>query len=632
MAFAIRKYEKKGATYIAIVENYRDPSTGKSRTTSVKSYGNLSKLLLNDPDIETKIQQELDELKQNEAKRLEAQQIRALGMRINEIEVSTAYNRTVLFGEVILRRQWEQLELHKLFSRIRTEKKIPFCVDSAAYCMVAARLASPGSKKKCYLNSRSGLFDYSDLSLDDFYDSLDTLAAQKERIISFVNQHIEKLYQRDLSIALYDVTTFYFEAFNEDEIRDHGLSKDRKVAQTQVVLGMMIDTDGVPVDYKLFKGNTHEIGTMLQVLNGYLTQYHIQNVTVVADCGLNCKDNLLKLSEQKHKFIVTQSLRKLSKSLLNEILSKPATAWSFKPGDYDKWRMLEVEHVISGVKKDDEGECVKDAHGKPIHAELKVRLIVNFSAKRYAKDMDDINKLEEKARKYLAKGDRVIEEGKARRYEFVTKFGIDENGKSTGKPPARNSKNYVYGLNTKLIEERKRVAGYYAFITNDYQADNAQLYTNLRSLWKIEQCFRVMKTFLEARPVYVRTLKHIQGHFVMCYLALVIERLCVKTLKEKFDPAFSTDELVKFLNGPRLGQILTVRRAPQMLSKLIGSEYDTSDPALLQQVGARLDQVMECFGVKALYNCEAAQSIAAKFKVSIKLNPILTIPKSPAKV
>ena len=173
MAFAIRKYEKKGATYIAIVENYRDPSTGKSRTTSVKSYGNLSNLLLNDPDIETKIQQELDELKQNEAKRLEAQQIRALGMRINEIEVSTAYNRTVLFGEVILRRQWEQLELHKLFSRIRTEKKIPFCVDNAAYCMVAARLASPGSKKKCYLNSRSGLFDYSDLSLDDFYDSLD---------------------------------------------------------------------------------------------------------------------------------------------------------------------------------------------------------------------------------------------------------------------------------------------------------------------------------------------------------------------------------------------------------------------------------------------------------------------------
>lgn len=631
MGIAYRTYKKKGVTYAQIVNNFRDPATGKSRTTSLKSYGNLDKRKEEDPNFEDKIKADLAALQKDQKQVIEAIRDRALSMRNHENSNTTNFSLGIKFGEVILRKKWEQLELNRLFSRIVTESdgKIKFDLDRVTYCLTSARISTPGSKKQCYLASRSSIFDYHDLTLDNFYDSLYVLSTKKNRIISFINKNIDKLYSRKISIALYDVTTFYFESFIDDELRKKGLSKDHKYAETQVVLGLLIDSEGIPIDYQLFPGNTHEICTLLKVLSGYLKQYGIQDITIIADCGLNSKQNIVKLSSYGKNFIVTQSLRKINKSILNNILdiSNP-TIWDYREDEFDIWRSREIPYTISDVVKDEKGNIVLDNNGKKLTKKIQARLIVNFSAKRYKKDIEDLAKAEEKARKYLSQGDCAIDAAKARKYELITRFAVDEEGNSTNEPPDKNDKKYTYGINEKLIAERKKVAGYYAFITNNMTADKGDLYGKLRTLWKIEMCFRIMKTFLEARPVFVHKKEHIEGHFVMCYLALVIERLCIRDLKEKFDAEFSTQMLVDFMDSLQLTRIFGSKLSTSLFNKSLTGVYaaQAQSDTELMAVSERVNQLMECFGVEKLYNCEATQSIASKFGVSIPLNPIMTLP------
>lgn len=621
MTLAFRTYKKNGRTYGGIVDNFRDPATGKSRTSSVHRYGNLDRLKEENPDFMKEVEAELTRLRQDPKYHQRVNRHRALALCRDQIPDGddagdTSYSPIVKFGEVILRRCWEELELHKLFWRLRTELKTCFDIDAAAYCLVAGRLTSPGSKKRCFQEAQMGLFNYSALKLDQLYDVLDVLYHKKSRIIKHLNSHIAQLRDRDLTIALYDVTTFYFESFDEDAVRAHGMSKEHRTAETQVVMGLLIDTDGLPIDYELFRGNTHEMGTMLQVIDGYLKRLGISNVTIVADAGLNSKQNLVQLQEKGMKFIVAQSMRKLPSAYLERVLGGSADDWECDPGQYDQWRSREVAFPITCTMVGKDGRKSK--------ATIDTRLIVNYSKKRYDKDSADIDNAIIKASKLLAQGDSAIESGKSKRYAMLAKFGVGEDGKPTDKPLAAGDKNYTYGLNNKLIKERKRVAGYYAFITNDTRFSKMDQYHRLRSLWHIEDCFRVMKTFLAARPVYVRTHEHIRGHFVMCYIALVIERLCLQTLKDLHDRSFSTDRLVSFLNGPAFTKIASVKCSTQVLTKCVGGSYAVTDKAAQAELSKELDAILSCFGIPQLFNSESAQSIYKKFGVSLKFNELLT--------
>lgn len=616
MAIAFRTYVKNGSTYGAIVENFRDPATGKGRTTSIRSYGNLDRLKEVDPDFMKGVEAELNRLKQDAKHRNQVDCARSLSMVSGTHTNDATYCPLIKFGEVILRRCWEELELHRLFWRLTTEMNTSYDIDAATYCLTAARLVSPGSKKKCFESSKMSLFNYSSLKLDNMYSVLDVLSKKKNRIINFINAHAAGLSQRDLTVALYDVTTFYFESFDEDTVRAHGMSKEHRTAEKQVVLGLLIDTDGIPIDYELFRGNTHDMGTMLQVIDGYLKRFGNSGITIVADAGLNCKQNLLALQEQGMKFIVAQSMRKLPRTYLERALGGGMSDWDFEPNGFDHWRSRELLFPIECDKVDESGHKTK--------VTLDTRLIVNFSEARFKKDMADIDKLEAKARKMLAQGDSAIESGKSRRYAMIAKFRVDENGQSTGNPVNKGDVKYTYGLNTKLIEERKRVAGYYAFITNDAELSKMEQYHRLRSLWRIEQCFRIMKTFLEARPIYVRTEEHIRGHFVLCYIALVIERLCLRKLKEGYDPNFSTDQLVAFLNGPAFNKLANVNCSTQLLCKCVGGPYNVGNRTELETLSAQLDKIFACFGVDKLHQYETVQSVHQKLGVSLRLNEFLT--------
>lgn len=630
MGIRFRIIKAKGKRYAAIVENFRDPATGKSRTTCIKSYGNLDVLKAANPNIEEELKEEAARLEKSMSAReeVEADQSNYFRYRSSE-KVTAEASRCFPLGEAILRRTWEDLKLHELLSRITTEKKLGYNFDHAVYAMSAGRLTDyKQSKLKCKrMMDESSLFDYSDVSPDNIYDSLELLADKKRRIIKFLNRRIDELCERKVRIALYDVTTCYFESFDRDELRVQGLSKEHRTAETRVVTGLLIDEDGIPLDYELFPGNTHEIRTILKVVNDFLASYGIEKVTIVADCGLNSAANVMALHEQGSNFIVTQSLKKLKESKLNEVLNTPLDQWYFPDRDSGEdpaaqRRFLETDLIIEADATDDAGNHLIGEDGKKIRKKLRVRMVVNFSHKRFLKDRKDIDERENKANSLLKQGPAAIEKIKGSKVEYLKKCGLDANGKSTGKAPSKKDRNYTYELNTQAIEKQRKTAGCYAFITDisKEETDGPTLYGQLRSLWKIENCFRIMKTTLNARPVCVYKPSHIRGHFMMCYLALVLEQLCLKKIKANVDSSFSTAKLKEFLLQISYTRIFGVKRSTSVYQKVTV----TSDENV-----ALYDKIYQCFGIEELKSLESAQNLSRKLGLTMRFAPRLVPQANP---
>lgn len=173
------------------------------------------------------------------------------------------------------------------FNNYRRNHKLDYDLGKNLFFSCISRLISPSSKTSSWRHRQRFLIDFEDIELHHLYDCLDVLADHKDKITARLNKSIDALYQRDLTIAKYDVSTFYFESFIEDDLRRRGMSKEHRPQETQVVLGLLINSEGVPFAYKLFPGNTAEVHTLLKVVNKFRKQYKVQDVIVVADSGLN---------------------------------------------------------------------------------------------------------------------------------------------------------------------------------------------------------------------------------------------------------------------------------------------------------------------------------------------------------
>ena len=562
MTLAYRTYSKNGHTYGMIVDNFRDPVTGKSRTTSIRRYGNLEKLKAVEPNYMERVARELEELKQDEARKLQLtyeQTLETLPPDSSEV----APECSMSYGEIIVRRCWEELQLHRLFNRIQTEKKPRFELEPSAYCLVAARLRAPTSKRQSFLDSRTSLFNYEGLKLEHLYAALDVLHKKKKRIVAHLNKHLAP---RDLSGAIYDVTTFSYEE----------LSK-KKSTTTHTVLGLLLDAAGMPIDFDLFPNTELTLDTLLPQLTLQRERYGLTDLTLVGDTSLNHKETLARLTDLQQPFIIAQSIGLLPLSEKARIIRVPPEAWAVAPDG--QWRCCELEF-------DD-----------------KLRLIVTFSAKRAARDRATFVRLYKQAEQLLTQDPEVIAASGAQCKAFITQ---DKVG---------------YCLNPRVIGLRARLFGLAAFVTNKPSMPLEQQYRALSTLGPLEQYFGLMKTSLDAHPIFVRTTVHLSGHFVMCYLALVIMQQCLRKLRASYDPTFSPKRLTAFLTLPTFLKFESDKRSTQVLTKSVQrAKSDEDKRALLEQV----DQILACFGIPKLHPHETAQSVYQKFGVSLHLNAFFT--------
>ena len=510
----VQVYTNRGNKYVRVVHSYRDSETNKPKMKVIKNYGNLEKLLKQDKNFLEKLEKEIKE-KNERLKESTIDKIKKI--ETNNFEKEGLVRRN--YGYLVYEKIWQELGMSRWIKDIKTRSKIE--IEEILKQLVFQRLLTPSSKKSAY-DHREDYVDFrNDLILEDYYRVLDIIYDEKEKLEKHLNSTLKKKFNRELNVVLYDVTTYYFESVKKDEIKGFGFSKDNKVNQVQVVMGLLIDNNGIPVGYELYPGNTSEFSTLYPVIKDLKEKYKLKKVIVAADRGLNSGKNLLLLKELGLDYVMAYKLKGAKKEIKEKLFEDGYTIEK-------EFKYKLIEHVKE-IRVDGKVEKIQD------------NLLLGYSEKRAKKDKADRQRLLDKADKLLNNPSMMKQELKkgGKKFIKVTKGNLDIE------------------LDVKQIEEAEKMDGFFAIEYSQKELTGREVREIYGSLWKIEDSFRVLKTNLEARPIFVWSEKRIRAHFLICYLALVIERYLEKLLKDN-NVNLSTAKIQEAIRNTTLGSVETL--------------------------------------------------------------------------
>jgi len=335
--------------------------------------------------------------------------------------------------------------------------------------LVVARIVEPASKRqtKDILTEKFG----KKYPLNRIYLTLkNTIKSNyQEKIEEIAYRFIRKYVIQNITVLFFDVTTLYFEAFDEDDLRKNGFSKDNKFNQPQILVALAVTTFGMPLAMKMFEGDTFEGHTMVPCIEEAMSRFSPDDIVVVADAAMLSEDNLEKLEAKRLKYIVGARLGNI--------------------------RSILFEKITSGLPKEDNSF-------QRLPLENDRILLVNYSLKRAAKDKHDREKQIQKAKEMLLAPQKV-----ARRYKFITSKGKKQ-----------------FKLNQKLIEKAEKLEGIKGYITNAIQLTDKEIIDKYTELWQVEKSFRMSKSDLKARPIFHTLRESIEAHLLIVFTALVTSR------------------------------------------------------------------------------------------------------------
>ncbi|WP_208664730.1 IS1634 family transposase [Mycoplasma nasistruthionis] len=327
---------------------------------------------------------------------------------------------------------------------------------------------------------------------DTYYSLLDVLSENKETILKQLNEKIINNKDREIELVFYDSTTAYFESFERKGLRYPGYSKDGKFKEDQVVVGMCTDKNGIPIHYKLFKGNTGDPKTFIPFILEMKKLYNLKIVTIIADKGMSVAGNIRFLEQNNIDYIISYRLKSGTKSFKDYVRNET----EYKGDDEFKYKEQEF---ISLYKN-------KRPNGK-----LR-RKIITYSRKRAIKDFEDrqilinnFNKL--KNRKGFVEGTKLLG---TKKYRFFKRL-----------------KDSLYELDLDKVNEDRSLDGYYIYETSRFNLSAQEVVDIYAKQWQIEENFRTLKSGLQLRPMYVWTDKHIEAHFLVCFISLVMMKYLI---------------------------------------------------------------------------------------------------------
>jgi len=397
-----------------------------------------------------------------------------------------------------------------------------FSLSETTLLMVVQHLLAPRSKLGAYSHQEDYL-GFTRIELQHLYRALDRLATSKHRLEEELFRENFVRAGQQLDVVFYDVTTFSFESVVPDRLRDFGYSKDHKVGEVQVVLGLLIDSRGMPVGYELFPGSTYEGNTLVEMIKKLQKRFSIGRVILVADRGLNSRSNLKQLSDAGFGYIVASRLKKQRQAILEKVFDQHGYQEGSSDENAFRYKVLEYENVVT------------DADGSK-HI-LQESYVVTYSDKRAAKDRADRQRLVEKALRMEAN-------------PGLAKSALRRGGRRFLKQVSGG--NATYEVDAGLIARDERFDGYYAIQTSEKNLTVSEVVEAYRNLWKIEDSFRLMKSTLEVRPIFHWTPRRIEGHFVVCFLAFLMERSMELLLSEHQVEGVSSTKIREALNSMRL--------------------------------------------------------------------------------
>ena len=410
-----------------------------------------------------------------------------------------------------------------------------FNVFSLISALVYSRAVFPCSKSRTFEEVIPRLFETYDFSLSQIYSCLEYIGSEYEKIIEIYNHQIQQRFSFDTSRTYFDCTNFYFEIDKEDDFRRKGPSKENK-KEPIVGMGLLLDAHQVPVGMKLFPGNESEKPVIRSIIDDLKKRNHISGKTIqVADKGLNCAENILHALKAGDGYLFSKSVKQLPET---------EKTWVLLKNDYRNITNKKGE-VLYCIKEcvDDFSYTVTDKNGKRRTFQLREKRVVTFNPGLAKKQVHEINRQIERARALKACQAKKSEYGDCAKY--VTFITADKKGKET------DGKVKVI-MNDEAIKKNLELAGYNLLVTSETDMSGSEIYSTYHQLWRIEESFRIMKSQLDARPVYLQKEETITGHFLICYLTVLLTRLLqIKVLGN--DPC--SEELFNFFHDFRAAKV-----------------------------------------------------------------------------
>ena len=591
----IRKEKRKNRVYISIVQGYRDENN-KVKHKTIKTYGYLDDLKKSFSNPLTMIKNELVELQKDDINEL-------IIKDIDKEPTSDDFNNSddeKNIGYYLIKKIYSQLGITDFLKNKQKKLNIDYDLNEVLLLLVLCRILYPGSKKDNYEN-RNKFFEKFDFSLKDIYRSLDFFDEYKEDIQKVIWENTKEKYQRDLSTGFFDCTNYYFEIDCNDEdlideegnilekgYRKRGPEKNHR-PDPIVEMGLLLDNKIIPASYKIFPGNDSEKTQLRPIINKTKTTHNIDKIIVVADRGLNTSDNMWFLAgknDEKCKnndgYVYGQSVRGASKAFKE---------WVLKQDDY----INDIEYTKDGKEETfrhrvyDEDGNFKNYQKQTLMFKHKSRVVakeiqITRNGKRNCKVITYQKQMVYYSQKYADRQryerEKTVEKAKdlianPRKYTKATSYGAAYyvNNISFNKDTGEVAKGLSLSLDEEAIKEQEKFDGYYSIVTSELEYSDKKMREVYRELINIENSFKITKTNLETRPVYVWTKQHIEGHFLTCFISLVILRLIENRLNYKY----TIENIINTLRETfaiKIEHDVYQQKAPNEITKALCETFD----------------------------------------------------------
>jgi transposase len=511
-----------GRIFLAIVKGYRDPTTKKTRHKQIMRVGYYDELLEDYEDPITHFTQVAKQMteEENENKEIEL----TLDMT-EKLDVGTNDKKNIGFS--VLSRIYHILGIHTFMINRERGLKAAIPLNNILKLLVYERILDPGSKLAAHEN-KDKYFENFNFPLESIYRSLPILAKYKDKLLLELHENITIKYGRDTSNVYYDVTNYYFHMDQQTELIRKGMGKDKK-GKPIIQMGLLLDKAGLPITYKLFSGNTTDFETLLPVLSELKSNYNLNRVIVVADKGLNSGTNKAYNIIKGDGYIFSRSIRgtKASKEIKDYVLDDEDYEWI---GEDFKIKSRIYPTIIT----------VKNDEGKDVKIDIDEKHVVFYSKKYAERSRHKRNEAIAKALKLISRPTGYTTANNYGSMKYIKGMKLD---KKTGEL-THVSKDVIPRLNDDLIKEEEKYDGYYSIVTSELDMTDSEIIEKYRGLWKIEDTFKITKSQLQTRPAYVWSEGGIEGHFLTCFLSLLILRI----LEMETRGTYSIERLVDSLN------------------------------------------------------------------------------------
>lgn len=525
--FVKKSTPSKKGLYLQIYKTNYVPGKG-NQNKSYKVIGYASDLIASGiPDPVAYAQNLVDELNSNLPNRKE--------MKIGDI--SSSKN----LGYFLIKSMIDYLDFDYILKLMSSNMKFHFNLSDFVRSMIYAQIVNPGSKHKAFEKVMPNIYGTESFSYDQILDTINYIGNDYQKFVELLNISIQKKWKRNTSNAYFDCTNYYFEIDLPKEDRQFGPSKEERHLPI-IGQALLLDEDQIPIGMSLYPGNESEKPKIRESIENLKQRFDIDSrIVQVADKGLNCARNIYAASKEANDGYI------FSKSVHGKNLSKQEK----------QWVLLENENNIWNEVKDSNGkliykykECIDtfkykftNEEGKCVEFDVKEKRVVSYNPSLARKQKAQIQKQIDKAIS-ISSLKQASKEEYGDSIKYVNFTSIDKEGEVVKSIPS---------LNQEKIDEDLSFAGYNLLVTSEINKSAQDIYNTYHCLWRIEESFRVMKTYLEARPVYLQNKESIYGHFTICYMALTILRLIELKV---FNDELPIGQIIEFIRNYNITETL----------------------------------------------------------------------------